>query len=57
VLAGHELLLDAYRTDVRSLCARVRAGLGAAEDPIAALRDSGYADRVAAERENQEITT
>jgi L-rhamnose isomerase len=35
----------------------VRAGLGAAEDPIAALRDSGYADRVAAERENQEITT
>jgi L-rhamnose isomerase / sugar isomerase len=57
VLAGHELLLDAYRTDVRPLCARVRAGLGAAEDPIAALRESGYADRVAAERENQEITT
>ena len=57
VLAGHELLLDAYRTDVRSLCARVRAGLGAAEDPIVALRNSGYADRVAAERENQEITT
>jgi L-rhamnose isomerase / sugar isomerase len=57
VLAGHELLLDAYRTDVRPLCARVRADLGAAEDPIAALRESGYADRVAAERENQEITT
>jgi L-rhamnose isomerase / sugar isomerase len=50
VLAGHELLLDAYRTDVRPLCARVRAGLGAAEDPITALRASGYADRVAAER-------
>jgi L-rhamnose isomerase/sugar isomerase len=57
VLAGHELLLDAYRTDVRPLCARVRAALGAADDPIAALRESGYADRVAAERENQEITT
>jgi L-rhamnose isomerase / sugar isomerase len=57
VLAGHEILLDAYRTDVRPLCARVRAELGAAEDPIAALRESGYADRVAAERENQEITT
>jgi L-rhamnose isomerase / sugar isomerase len=57
VLAGHELLLDAYRTDVRPLCARVRADLGAAEDPVAALRDSGYAARVAAERENQEITT
>jgi L-rhamnose isomerase/sugar isomerase len=58
VLAGHEALLDAYRTDVRPLCARVRAQLGAAEDPIAALRGSGYAERVAAERETrQEITT
>jgi L-rhamnose isomerase / sugar isomerase len=54
VLAGHEVLLDAYRTDVRSLCARVRAELGAAEDPIAALRGSGYAERVAAERRNRE---
>ena len=34
VLRGHELLLDAYSTDVRPLCAKVRAGLGAAEDPI-----------------------
>ena len=50
VLAGHELLLDAYNTDVRPLCARVRAEQGAAEDPIAALRGSGYAERVAAER-------
>ena len=45
VLAGHEALLDAYRTDVRPLCARVRAALGAAEDPVAALRASGYAER------------
>jgi len=50
VLRGHEVLLDAYRTDVRPLCARVRSRLGAEEDPIAALRESGYADRVAAER-------
>jgi L-rhamnose isomerase / sugar isomerase len=50
VLGGHELLLDAFRTDVRPLCARVRAALGAEEDPLAALRASGYADRVAAER-------
>jgi L-rhamnose isomerase/sugar isomerase len=57
VLAGHEALLDAYRTDVRPLCARARGQLGAAEDPIAALRGSGYAARVAAEREtHQEIT-
>jgi L-rhamnose isomerase / sugar isomerase len=57
VLAGHELLLDAYGTDVRPLCAGVRAELGAAEDPIAALRESGYAERVAAERLSQEIAT
>jgi L-rhamnose isomerase/sugar isomerase len=50
VLGGHERLLDAFRTDVRPLCAKVRAGLGAAEDPVAALRASGYADRMAAER-------
>ena len=56
VLGGHEVLLDAYRTDVRPLCARVRAALGAAEDPVAALRASGYADRNAAERQTpQEI--
>jgi L-rhamnose isomerase / sugar isomerase len=57
VLGGHEVLLDAYRTDVRPLCARVRARLGAAEDPIAELRASGYAERVATERDiRKEIT-
>jgi L-rhamnose isomerase / sugar isomerase len=50
VLGGYELLLDAYRTDVRPLCARVRASLGAAEDPIAALRNSDYVARAAATR-------
>ncbi len=57
VLGAHETLLDAYRTDVRPLCARVRAGLGAAEDPVAELRASGYAERIATERAmTQEIT-
>jgi L-rhamnose isomerase / sugar isomerase len=51
VLGGHELLLDAYKTDVRPLCARVRRSLGAAEDPVAELRASGYVERVATERE------
>ena len=50
VLRGHELLLEAYRTDVRPLCARARAALGAAEDPVAELRASGYAVRIARER-------
>jgi L-rhamnose isomerase / sugar isomerase len=57
VLGGHELLLDAYNTDVRPLCAKARAELGASEDPIAALRASGYAERVAAERDAEPLTT
>jgi L-rhamnose isomerase / sugar isomerase len=50
VLAGHELLLDAYRTDVRPLCAKVRTELGAAENPLQELRSSGYAERIALAR-------
>jgi L-rhamnose isomerase/sugar isomerase len=50
VLAGHELLLDAFNTDVRPLCARVRERLGASADPIAELRRGGYVARTAAER-------
>ena len=50
VLGGHEVLLDAFRTDVRPLCARVRAARGAAEDPVRAVRASGYAARLARER-------
>jgi L-rhamnose isomerase / sugar isomerase len=50
VLGGHEVLLDAFRTDVRPLCARVRAAKGAPEDPLRALRESRYAARMAQER-------
>jgi len=50
VLGGHEELLRAYATDVRPLCAKVRVERGASEDPIAALRASGYVARMAAER-------
>jgi L-rhamnose isomerase/sugar isomerase len=50
VLRGHELVLDAYNTDVRPLCAKVREELGAAADPIGELRTSGYAERMARER-------
>src|SRR4051794_17777016 len=55
VLAGHELLLDAYRSDVRDECAAARAALGAAEDPIQTFRTSGYVERVARERAPQEM--
>jgi len=50
VLLGHEILLDAFRTDVRDVCARARAALGAAENPIAAHRESRYAQQMAEER-------
>ena len=42
VLGGHAILLDAFNTDVRPLTARVRSALGAAADPIAELKRSGY---------------
>ena len=50
VLGAHRVLLDAYATDVRPMCARVREDLGASADPIAAFRQSGYPERVAEER-------
>ncbi len=50
VLGAHRLLLAAYATDVRPLCARVREDLGGAADPIAAFKESGYAEKVAEER-------
>jgi L-rhamnose isomerase/sugar isomerase len=53
VLGGHEVLLDAFNTDVRSACAEARVALGAAENPIRALRESGYAERMATKRESQ----
>jgi L-rhamnose isomerase / sugar isomerase len=56
VLGGHEVLLDAYRTDVRPLCARARVAAGAADEPVAALRASGYAARMAAERDAEPVS-
>jgi L-rhamnose isomerase/sugar isomerase len=56
-LGGHEVLLDAFNTDVRPQCAEARAALGAAENPIRALRESGYAARMATERETQQELT
>jgi L-rhamnose isomerase/sugar isomerase len=50
VLGAHRLLLDAYATDVRPLCAKVREDVGAAANPIAAFTQSGYAEMIAEER-------
>ena len=50
VLGAHRILLNAYNTDVRPLCAKVREDLGASPDPVAAFRQSGYAEKVTEER-------
>lgn len=49
-LAGHRIVMEAFETDVRPLCAKVRAERGAAADPVSALRESGYVERKAEER-------
>ena len=54
VLGAHELLLDAYSTDVRTELGAARASLGAAEDPIAELRASGYVGRIKLDRGSTE---
>lgn len=50
VLGAHRVLLEAYETDVRPLCAKVREDMGASPDPVAAFRNSGYLERVSEER-------
>ena len=57
VLAGHELLLDAYRTDVRPLCAAARVAAGGAADPVAELRASAYAEKAAVARSGEAALT
>ena len=50
VLGGHRVLLEAFETDVRPLLGRLRAGLGVAEDPVAAFREGGFGAELARER-------
>ena len=57
MLGGHEVLLDAYKTDVRPRAPRRAPRSARAEDPIRALRESGYADRMATERETEQELT
>jgi L-rhamnose isomerase / sugar isomerase len=50
VLAAHRILLDAYSTDVRPLCAKVREDLGGSADPVADFRQSGHLEKATEER-------
>jgi L-rhamnose isomerase / sugar isomerase len=45
ILGANRILVDAFSTDVRPLCAKVRVDLGASADPIGAYRASGYRER------------
>jgi L-rhamnose isomerase/sugar isomerase len=50
VLEANRVLVEAYETDVRPLLAEFRRRRGLESDPVAALRRSGYVDRVVRER-------
>jgi L-rhamnose isomerase / sugar isomerase len=50
VLGAHRVLVEAFETDVRPLLAEQRERLGLHPDPVAAFREQGHAERLAAER-------
>jgi L-rhamnose isomerase/sugar isomerase len=50
IVASEELFRGAFWTDVRPLAAAWRESRGMAADPLSALRDGGYVERVARER-------
>jgi L-rhamnose isomerase/sugar isomerase len=50
VLGAHDILMDAFQTDVSSVLADRREGRGLPRDPMTAYRGSGYRERIIAER-------
>ncbi|HUD80636.1 MAG TPA: L-rhamnose isomerase [Streptosporangiaceae bacterium] len=50
VLGAHDVLMGAYSTDVRPLLAELRAEQGLPPDPAAAYRESGYQQKIEADR-------
>jgi L-rhamnose isomerase/sugar isomerase len=50
VLAGNEVMMDAFYTDVRADLAEWRAGRDLPADPMATYKASGYGERIVAER-------
>jgi L-rhamnose isomerase/sugar isomerase len=50
VLGANAVLMDGYNTDVRPMLAELRSEQGLAEDPMRAYAESGYAERIVAER-------
>ncbi|MGD0734232.1 MAG: TIM barrel protein [Terracidiphilus sp.] len=56
LVAAEELFRGAFWTDVRPLAAAWREARGLSPDPLAALRESGYVDRVAKQRASRQST-
>jgi L-rhamnose isomerase/sugar isomerase len=50
VLSGHEVLMDAYNTDVRGLLRDWRSDKGIDPEPMKAYAASGYANKIATDR-------
>ncbi len=50
VLEAHQLLTDAFRTDVRPLLEQVRLEMDLPTNPLAAYRASGYEEKIRRER-------
>lgn len=50
VLAAHRVMTDAFETDPRPLIRELRRHRGLPVDPVRALRESGYVERVVSER-------
>ncbi len=50
VLGANEIFMDAFFTDVRPDLSAWRSARGLPEDPLAAYRESGYAERIVSER-------
>ncbi|QFZ20635.1 L-rhamnose isomerase [Saccharothrix syringae] len=50
VLGANEVFMDAFYTDVRADLAEWRAGRGLPANPMKAYRDSGYGQRIVADR-------
>jgi L-rhamnose isomerase/sugar isomerase len=57
LIAAEELFRGAFWRDVRPLAAAWRQARGLPSDPLAALRASGYLERIARERENRASTS
>jgi L-rhamnose isomerase/sugar isomerase len=50
VLGANSVFMDAYNTDVRPLLAQLREEQGLAPDPMLAYKESGYAQKIIADR-------